>query len=116
YQIDVTGTRYPLAPQTLRHAGMTPQQVFKQYDSTHPDGKQRLHELLERQHYRLAWWRCAADTINWRRFFEVSELIGVRVERPEVFDAVHALTLRLFAEGLIDGVRVDHVDGLAEPL
>ena len=74
-----------------------------------------LHALLERQHYRLAWWRTAGDQINWRRFFEINELAGVRVEDPEVFDLVHALPLRLYAEGLLDGLRVDHVDGLADP-
>ncbi|GAB5095379.1 malto-oligosyltrehalose synthase [Caballeronia sp. HLA56] len=80
-----------------------------------PVGRERLHRLLERQHYRLAWWRTAADEVNWRRFFDVSTLGGVRVERPEVFEASHALIFRLFTEGLIDGVRIDHVDGLAEP-
>jgi (1->4)-alpha-D-glucan 1-alpha-D-glucosylmutase len=78
-------------------------------------GRARLHALLERQNYRLAWWRAAADEINWRRFFDINGLAGVRVERPEVFDATHATILRLYAEGLIDGVRVDHVDGLADP-
>jgi (1->4)-alpha-D-glucan 1-alpha-D-glucosylmutase len=78
-------------------------------------GRDRLHRLLERQHYRLAWWRTAADEVNWRRFFDVSTLGGVRAERPEVFESSHALIFRLFTEGLIDGVRIDHVDGLAEP-
>jgi (1->4)-alpha-D-glucan 1-alpha-D-glucosylmutase len=77
--------------------------------------RDRLHRLLERQHFRLAWWRTASDEVNWRRFFDISTLAGVRVERPEVFDAVHALPFRLYAEGVIDGVRIDHVDGLAEP-
>jgi (1->4)-alpha-D-glucan 1-alpha-D-glucosylmutase len=75
----------------------------------------RLHQLLERQHYRLAWWRAAGDAINWRRFFDITELAGLRVENPAVFEAVHALPLRLYREGLIDGLRVDHVDGLADP-
>ncbi|MBI1684057.1 malto-oligosyltrehalose synthase [Caulobacter hibisci] len=74
-----------------------------------------LHELLERQHYRLAWWRTAGDAINWRRFFDITELAGLRIEDPAVFDAVHALPLRLYQDGLIDGLRVDHVDGLADP-
>ncbi|QJU59189.1 malto-oligosyltrehalose synthase [Sphingomonas sp. AP4-R1] len=74
-----------------------------------------LHALLERQHYRLAWWRTAADEINWRRFFDITELAGLRVEDPVVFDTLHELPFRLFREGLIDGVRVDHVDGLADP-
>ena len=64
---------------------------------------------------RLAWWRDAADEINWRRFFDVNGLAGVRVELPEVFEATHATVFRLYAEGLIDGVRIDHVDGLANP-
>jgi maltooligosyltrehalose synthase len=78
-------------------------------------GRERLHRILERQHYRLAWWRTAADEVNWRRFFDVSTLGGVRVERPEVFEASHSLIFRLFTEGLIDGGRIDHVDGLAQP-
>jgi (1->4)-alpha-D-glucan 1-alpha-D-glucosylmutase len=80
-----------------------------------PHGMELLHQLLERQHYRLAWWRCAADGINWRRFFEVTDLVGVRVEQDDVFEATHALLFRLYIEGLIDGVRIDHVDGLADP-
>jgi (1->4)-alpha-D-glucan 1-alpha-D-glucosylmutase len=79
------------------------------------NGIESLHRLLERQHYRLAWWRCAADGINWRRFFEVTDLVGVRIEQDDVFEATHALLFRLYIEGLADGVRIDHVDGLADP-
>ena len=78
-------------------------------------GFEALHALLERQHYRLAWWRCAADAMNWRRFFEVTDLAGVRVEQDDVFEATHALVFRLITEGLVDGLRIDHVDGLADP-
>jgi (1->4)-alpha-D-glucan 1-alpha-D-glucosylmutase len=78
-------------------------------------GRERLSALLARQHYRLAWWRVANDEINWRRFFDINDLIGVRVEQDDVFAATHATLLRLYAEGLIDGVRVDHIDGLAHP-
>ena len=74
-----------------------------------------LAALLDRQHYRLAHWRVANDELNWRRFFTVNELAGLRVEDPAVFDAVHALYFRLYGEGLIDGLRVDHVDGLTDP-
>lgn len=70
---------------------------------------------LEHQHWRLAWWRSAGDRINWRRFFDINELVCLRVEEPEVFEAVHALPLRLHAEGLVDGLRIDHVDGLTDP-
>ena len=85
------------------------------FDPASPQGRERLHALLERQHYRLAWWRTANDEINWRRFFDINELAALRVEDDDVFDAVHALVFRLYGEGLIDGVRVDHIDGLAEP-
>src|SRR5262249_21636586 len=79
------------------------------------DGKERLIELLARQHYRLAWWRAANELINSRRFFNINELIGMRVEHDDVFEATHATILRLYREGLIDGVRVDHIDGLSHP-
>ena len=80
-----------------------------------PEGRQRLHALLEEQHYRLCWWRSANDLVNWRRFFDINELIAIRMEDDEVFAAVHAMPLRLYAEGIIDGFRVDHVDGLTDP-
>ncbi|HXH15268.1 MAG TPA: malto-oligosyltrehalose synthase [Sphingomonas sp.] len=70
--------------------------------------------LVDRQHYRLASWRVANDDLNWRRFFTINDLAGLRAEDPVVFDATHALYFRLYAEGLIDGVRVDHVDGLTD--
>lgn len=79
------------------------------------EGRARLHALLENQSYRLASWRAAADEINWRRFFEVTDLAGIRVERDDVFDAMHATIFRLYRDGVIDSVRVDHVDGLADP-
>jgi (1->4)-alpha-D-glucan 1-alpha-D-glucosylmutase len=74
-----------------------------------------LPELVEAQHYRLAWWRLGRTELNYRRFFAISELIGLRVEDQEVFEATHATVLRLVGEGVIDGLRVDHPDGLADP-
>jgi (1->4)-alpha-D-glucan 1-alpha-D-glucosylmutase len=74
-----------------------------------------LHRLLERQHYRLAYWRVASDEINYRRFFEITDLAGVRVEDPKVFEATHRLMARLAGRGGVDGVRIDHPDGLADP-
>ncbi|WP_269856497.1 malto-oligosyltrehalose synthase [Streptomyces sp. RPT161] len=74
-----------------------------------------LPELLDAQHYRLAWWRLARTELNYRRFFTISQLIGVRVEHPEVFDASHATLLRLLRDGVADGLRIDHPDGLADP-
>ncbi len=74
-----------------------------------------LHAVLERQAYRLSSWRTAMHEINYRRFFDVNELAGIRVEDPAVFDGVHAVIRALAAEGVIDGVRLDHVDGLFDP-
>ncbi|MEV5952371.1 malto-oligosyltrehalose synthase [Streptomyces sp. NPDC051987] len=74
-----------------------------------------LPELLDAQWYRPVWWRLARTELNYRRFFSISELIGVRVEDPEVFDATHAKILQLLHEGVVDGLRVDHPDGLADP-
>ncbi|WP_447926733.1 malto-oligosyltrehalose synthase [Vreelandella sp. EE27] len=89
--------------------------VLGLFKASDPHGITRLHALLSRQHYRLAYWRTASDEINWRRFFDVTELGGLRIENPAVFDAVHALPLRLVKEGWVDGLRIDHVDGLADP-
>ena len=72
-------------------------------------------DKLDAQHYRLAHWQVANEELNYRRFFDVTTLIGVRVERPEVFDATHELLLRLVRDGDIDGLRIDHPDGLADP-
>lgn len=99
----------------FRLEDLDPRRLAGIYDPATAEGRERLHALLERQHYRLAWWRSAGDAINWRRFFDITELAGLRIEDPIVFDAVHALPLRLYREGLIDGLRVDHVDGLADP-
>jgi (1->4)-alpha-D-glucan 1-alpha-D-glucosylmutase len=74
-----------------------------------------LHKLLERQHFRLACWRTANDTINWRRFFDIPDLIALNQDDEAVFEATHAKIFDLYREGLIDGVRVDHIDGLADP-
>jgi (1->4)-alpha-D-glucan 1-alpha-D-glucosylmutase len=80
-----------------------------------PEHSLALHRLLEKQHYRLAYWRVASDEINYRRFFEITDLAGLRIEDPEVFEATHALAARLAQRGGIDGVRIDHPDGLADP-
>ncbi len=79
------------------------------------DGRLRLAALLERQRWRLAHWRETTRELHFRRFFDVTELVAVRVEDPAVFEAYHAWTLAQVAAGRIDGLRVDHVDGLADP-
>ncbi|AYD64872.1 malto-oligosyltrehalose synthase [Achromobacter sp. B7] len=110
--IEAGGQQLPLTPGS---ATGDPATLCAACDPGSAAGQARLHALLERQHYRLAWWRTAPDLINWRRFFEISELVGVRVEDEAVFNAVHALVLRLYREGVLDGLRIDHIDGLASP-
>ena len=75
----------------------------------------RLERLLADQAYRLSFWRVAADEINYRRFFDINELAAIRVEDPQVFDAVHELILRTIEQGFVTGLRIDHVDGLFDP-
>jgi (1->4)-alpha-D-glucan 1-alpha-D-glucosylmutase len=74
-----------------------------------------LHELLEAQAYQLAYWRVASDDINYRRFFDVNSLAALRVENEAVFEATHKLVLELVGAGKIDGLRIDHPDGLYDP-
>ncbi|HLW71058.1 MAG TPA: malto-oligosyltrehalose synthase [Candidatus Binataceae bacterium] len=74
-----------------------------------------LHTLLERQNYRLAFWRTAGRDLGYRRFFDINSLIGLRMEERAVFDDTHLLVLRWLAEGSVDGVRIDHIDGLRAP-
>jgi (1->4)-alpha-D-glucan 1-alpha-D-glucosylmutase len=75
-----------------------------------------LDALLDAQSYRLAYWRIASEKINYRRFFDVTDLVGVRVENPEVFEARNRRTLELIAEGKVTGLRIDHIDGLYDPI
>ena len=74
-----------------------------------------LHELLELQAYHLAYWRVAAEDINYRRFFDVNDLAALRVDNEAVFEVTHRLVLQLIGAGMIDGLRVDHADGLYDP-
>jgi (1->4)-alpha-D-glucan 1-alpha-D-glucosylmutase len=74
-----------------------------------------LHSLLERQHYKLGHWRLASSDINYRRFFDVNTLAGLRVEDAGTFDAIHRLVKKLIAEGKLQGLRLDHIDGLRDP-
>lgn len=117
--------------QVARDAEGTPQ--LRYYDNVYPltpasfdmwtddtiravnQDRDKLHHVLEAQHYRLAHWRAVVDWLNYRRFFDINELIGVRVEDERVFEESHRLTLDLVAEGLIDGLRLDHIDGLSDP-
>ena len=80
-----------------------------------PETFEPLHLLLEEQAYRLAYWRVASSEINYRRFFDINQLAGLRMERGEAFEATHRLLLRLIAEGKLQGVRLDHIDGMYDP-
>jgi len=80
-----------------------------------PRSFDKLDELLNAQSYRLAFWRVAAEEINYRRFFDVNDLAAIRVELPKVFDAIHRLVLELVSTGAVTGLRVDHPDGLYLP-
>jgi len=80
-----------------------------------PDSFGSLHRLLEAQAYRLAHWRVASSDINYRRFFDVNSLAGLRVEKSDIFHLSHETVFRHVREGRIDGLRIDHIDGLADP-
>lgn len=112
-EIELTQMVVPTEPQYGK------QWVIKYYDHVFPVAKGTeslpLSVLIERQNYRLAHWKVADEELNYRRFFDVGTLAGLRIEREDVFNATHALLIELFNEGFIDGFRVDHPDGLANP-
>jgi (1->4)-alpha-D-glucan 1-alpha-D-glucosylmutase len=84
-------------------------------DESYPADTARMHGLLEAQAYRLAYWRVASDEINYRRFFDINELASLRMENSDVFEATHRLILELVAQGKLQGLRIDHPDGLYDP-
>jgi (1->4)-alpha-D-glucan 1-alpha-D-glucosylmutase len=77
--------------------------------------REPLHQLLEQQAYRLAYWRVAADEVNYRRFFDINDLAGLRMENPQTFFTTHRLISELIAQGKVNGLRIDHPDGLYDP-
>lgn len=79
------------------------------------EDREALDDLLEAQWYRLAYWRIASETINYRRFFDVTDLVGLRIENPEVFEARNRRILEWITEGQVTGLRIDHIDGLHDP-
>jgi (1->4)-alpha-D-glucan 1-alpha-D-glucosylmutase len=89
--------------------------IREQIASFNGPGSAPLHELLERQAWRLANWRAASDEINYRRFFDINDLAGLRTEDPVVFEATHRRVLGLVARGAVTGLRLDHPDGLYDP-
>lgn len=91
--------------------------VIEEYNGTpgQPESFDLLHELLEQQPYRLSYWRTAMQEINYRRFFDINDLIGLRMEYEPLFRAAHVKLIELAEKGAIDGVRLDHIDGLLDP-
>jgi (1->4)-alpha-D-glucan 1-alpha-D-glucosylmutase len=85
-------------------------------DPSDPSRTVVLHRLLERQHYRLAHWRVAISEVNYRRFFDINDLAGIRVETPRTFRVVHRKVAELIAAGKLHGLRLDHIDGLYDPM
>jgi (1->4)-alpha-D-glucan 1-alpha-D-glucosylmutase len=84
-------------------------------EAGNPASFHRLHKLLEAQAYRIAYWRVAAEEINYRRFFNINELAGLRMELPQLFEHTHRLLFKLIERGNVQGLRIDHIDGLFEP-
>jgi malto-oligosyltrehalose synthase len=107
--------RFPLSEESgaaVRRAGGPAELVGHPEE---PDRYLRLHALLEMQHYRLVHWRAGQALVNYRRFFSIDELAGVRVEDPRVFDLTQDRILALVRDGVVDGLRIDHPDGLRHP-
>ncbi|MHB1434836.1 MAG: malto-oligosyltrehalose synthase [Thermoplasmata archaeon] len=105
------GTRFPLAPETEAEA----RSILAERDRSESAPTDRRLGLLHRQHYRLVPYGEGSQSVNYRRFFQVNDLIGLRVEDPAVFEAIHRRILDWVARGDLVGVRVDHIDGLFEP-
>ena len=82
----------------------------------HPHSFDALEKILDDQAYRLSFWRVASDEINYRRFFDINDLAAIRVESPEVFGIVHRIPFELIQKSLVSGIRIDHPDGLFDPL
>ncbi|HET7584849.1 MAG TPA: malto-oligosyltrehalose synthase [Gemmatimonadaceae bacterium] len=110
--------RFPLSPESedkVRAAVPGDARAAARTFTEGSEGRDRLRALLRRQAYRLAYWRRAERELNYRRFFNINELVALRMEDPAVFADTHALVLHFVSEGALDGLRVDHVDGLADP-
>src|SRR5439155_14749726 len=105
--------RFPVDPRSFQ--GSTEDLLHLNGTPGDPRSFDVLEALLNRQHYRLADWRIAAREIDYRRFFDISDLVSLRMEDQEVFDAWHAMVLELVGRGRVTGLRVDHVDGLTDP-
>ena len=102
---------FPLSPETEASLDQTDLSGWHKGKA----GRARMQALVDAQRYRLAFWKRASIAINYRRFFDVNDLIALRMQDPEVFRETHALVLRWVDDGVIDGLRIDHIDGLLDP-
>ncbi len=118
---DPTSPSYSAAPEFKRQlaeisgAADLFERGLSAYRSDTESGTAALHRLLERQHYRLANWRVAFSAVNYRRFFDINDLAGLRIENQATFRATHSYVSRLIAQGCLQGLRIDHIDGLRDP-
>jgi (1->4)-alpha-D-glucan 1-alpha-D-glucosylmutase len=101
---------FPLDPASLPHGGLSVDALAHLNSD-----RGALDRLVQRQHYRLAHWQEGDSRLNYRRFFSITHLAGIRIELPEVFTATHERILAWYRDGLIDGLRIDHPDGLRDP-
>jgi malto-oligosyltrehalose synthase len=99
---------FPLSPETLAR-------LDSEIRPDAPESRSRIREIADAQHYRLAFWKDGPDAINYRRFFDVDDLVALRMEDPDVFTATHDRILGWVADGTVDGLRIDHIDGLLDP-
>lgn len=110
-------SRFPLSPDSLERAGLeaSDPSIATRIAELNAD-TEALHGLLDTQHYRLVWWQLSRERLGYRRFFTIAELIGLRQEDRKVFEDTHRLIADLVRAGVVDGLRVDHIDGLRDPL
>jgi (1->4)-alpha-D-glucan 1-alpha-D-glucosylmutase len=113
--------RFPVTPTSLAPGGEITEAEFRSILEKHKgtpgqiETWDKLHELIQKQNYRLAYWRVAREEINYRRFFDVTGLVSLRIENPEVFEASHRALFEMLSAGQITGLRIDHPDGLLDP-
>ncbi|MGZ8921645.1 MAG: alpha-amylase family glycosyl hydrolase, partial [Limisphaerales bacterium] len=116
--------KFPLSPESEKAFNLSPltdeagEKFLRELNGKpgQPASFDKLHKLIDLQHYRLAYWRVGAHEINYRRFFDVTELVSVRVEDEDVFLATHQFLFELLRSGKVTGLRIDHPDGLRDPL
>ncbi len=118
--LECAGMKFPICPESISEivsaAEGGGEEALREAAKSINADRGRLNRIISDQNYLLRNWRSASEEINYRRFFAVNGLIGLRMEDPSVFEETHALVRRWIEDGTIDGVRVDHIDGLADPL